>query len=254
VSGHAVAKDKVPACVWDALGDAVPTRLPLYSKAISDAWRDVAPVFGQASYSDIFRSLASNPEWLATSLLFNAQSEMTGSSILGKMAEELTGSSLGLKLQAHAADEERHGRWYVMIVELVFPGAMSDELRDALKNSHYASNSTFQFQPMDWTADKQHTAIDEISQINLVEIRTLLHQMLQRPFLEAFSDSRNTNKLKKLTDALLSDEGRHIRYTAALLEDFGATNGQDALTGLVTQRLRDLDVLTRAELAAAQFG
>ena len=56
--------------------------------------------------------------------------------------------------------------------------------------------------------------LDDLIQMNIAEIRTLVHHILQRPMLLAYCAPERRRRLARLHDQLRLDEVRHIGYTA----------------------------------------
>ena len=60
--------------------------LPAYERALREACNGTPPPFGQAWYGEKYRLLASDPAWLATSLIANAEKEGDGARKLWQLA------------------------------------------------------------------------------------------------------------------------------------------------------------------------
>ena len=67
--------------------------------------------------------------------------------------------------------------------------------------------------------------------MNIAEIRTLMHHLLQRPMLLQYCAPEQRHRLALLHDRLRLDEGGHIGYTAALIEQFANRGKATAVIG-----------------------
>ena len=60
--------------------------------------------------------------------------------------------------------------------------------------------------------------IDDFLQMNIAEIRTTIHHMMQRSALALHTPAENMKPISKLLDSLLHDELAHVAYSARLIE------------------------------------
>ncbi len=96
----------------EALGRLNGEARPHYRQALTTACRKSAPVFGTRRYSDIYRAVAVNPYWMATSLMMNAQREGEGAGQLWDLGVSTPDESVAAQVRQHAIDESRHSRAY----------------------------------------------------------------------------------------------------------------------------------------------
>jgi hypothetical protein len=89
--------------------------------------------------------------------------------------------------------------------------------------------------------------------MNIAEIRTRIHHLLQRPMLLAHCAPERHRRLGRVLDALLLDETRHIAYTAALIEECAQRGQADPVKRLMAERLSDFNVLTTEDLGRTVF-
>jgi len=89
--------------------------------------------------------------------------------------------------------------------------------------------------------------------MNIAEIRTCVHHLLQRPMLLVHCSPRRHRKLLRLLDSLLSDEIKHIAYTAKLIEEFAVRGNSRTVKKLMKTRLNDFNEITRDEVGRSVF-
>ena len=97
--------------------------------------------------------------------------------------------------------------------------------------------------------------IDELVQVNIGEIRTRIHQLLLRPVIMTYSAEMDHSRLSGLLQSILSDETRHVAYTATLLEAFIDQDEhlQDFIRTTFRQRLREFNEITLDEVDGRSF-
>ena len=88
--------------------------------------------------------------------------------------------------------------------------------------------------------------------MNIAEIRTSIHHLMQRVALENFCPSENKSLINTILDALLKDELNHVAYTAKLIEQKSAKTPNN-LQELFTQRMRNFNDITKDELSKRVF-
>ena len=234
-----------------ALRAAGTEALPHYEGALRAACGAAPPPFGHAWYGDTYRQLASTPEWLASSLVANAEKEGEGSRKLWSLVARTPDPAIAEAIRVHAVDESRHALLYLGMCDLVFPGAIDSETRaftDTLSPRYSMRDAPAPAPPA-----RLEVVIDELVQMNLGEIRTRIHQLLMRPVIAAYCPLERQDRLLRVLDSLLGDETRHIRYTARLI-DQAARAGHARLIEEVTRaRLREFNEITLAEVGEARF-
>ena len=95
--------------------------------------------------------------------------------------------------------------------------------------------------------------LDDLIQMNIAEIRTLVHHLLQRPMLLAYCAPERRHRLALLHDRLRFDEARHIGYTAALIEEFAQRGKAGAVKRLMQERMSDFNAITNEDLGRGAF-
>lgn len=225
--------------------------LPHYEAALCAACEACPPPFGQAWYGQKYRTFASNPEWLASSLIANAEKEGEGSRKLWALVARCPDQDIAEAIRQHAIDESRHALLYVAMCELVFPGALEGEVKS------YAESLSPRYSPRDFPEStakaSRELVIDELIQMNIGEIRTRIHQLLMRPVITAYCPPDRQDRLQRVLDSLMEDETKHIEYTARLI-DAAASNGySDLVVATTRQRIKDFSELTLEEVGEARF-
>ncbi len=136
---------------------------------------------------------------------------------------------------------------------LTFPGAISDDLRPLLKGLSPGYSTRDQLEV--GVPSSLEQVIDELVQVNIGEIRTRIHQLLLRPVIMTYSAKAEHTRLSGLLQSILSDETRHVAYTATLLEAFIDQDEhlQDFIRTTFRQRLREFNEITLDEVDGRSF-
>lgn len=224
--------------------------LPLYAKALALACDASPPPFGRKYYGELYRQSATDPDWVALSLLTAAQSEGEGARHLWDMAACTADARISKPLQQHAIDEARHSRGYVTLLGLVFPEAADEELRAQLRD--LAPAHVGEGVPVASAGSPYAYAatLDELIQMNVAEIRTRMYHQLQRPvLLDRYCSARHRPKVEQLLDWLLIDETQHVAYTAELIERIAQDDNFDEVVNLMREQVRDFNEITEEEVA-----
>jgi hypothetical protein len=226
--------------------------LPFMSDVIARYMAELDPPFIQAWYGDRYRDFAIAPEWLARSLVANAEKEADGARKLYEIARSSTRFSFSAEILSHAEDEARHARMYISMLGLIFPDALDAESRSAILRSFpvHADEAAKVGGPKPRALE---ILMDEIVQMNIGEIRTRLHQMLLQPIALAICPAPNSITLKNVLRRIYDDEGRHILYTACILERLANDGWSEKIHSLYRHRLDDFSRITLAEVGVGQF-
>jgi hypothetical protein len=234
----------------EALRESGVPRLPTYERALAAACTAFPPPFGRKEYGDLYRSSASDPDWVALSLLTAAQSEGEGARHLWDMAACTPDAEVARQMQQHAIDEARHSRGYVTLLGLTFPEAADEELRTRLRSlsPDYTRNSLLA--PTAGSPYAYPATVDELIQMNIAEIRTRIYHLLQRPILlDNYCKANDRARVLQILDWLLLDETRHIAYTARLIERAAQASGGEQVMDLIRERVEDFNEITEEEMA-----
>lgn len=235
-----------------ALHEAGAVGLPFFSDLLARSFSEHAPPFGMRWYGDAFRAQAVDPAWLAQSLLTNAEKEGEGARALWTMAGRSAEPEMAAEIKRHAVDESNHARYYLAMLNLVFPDAAPPSMKprlDAISPGYGHAD-----QP---TQALEHTeldiALDELVQMNIGEIRTRVHQLMLQPVLTAHCHPERRQKLAKLMATIIADETRHIAYTAAILERAAEAGHGARIERIMFGRLGQFCALTLREVGEHTF-
>ena len=224
--------------------------LPIYDRALAAACTAFPPPFGRKDYGDLYRSSASDSDWVALSLLTAAQSEGEGAKHLWDMAACTPNAEVARQIQQHAIDEARHSRGYVTLLGLIFPEAADEELRTRLGSLSPGYNGRSPLVPTAGSPYAYPATVDELIQMNIAEIRTRIYHLLQRPvLLYSYCKTNQRPRVRQMLDWLLVDETRHIAYTARLIERAAQTSGVEQMMELMRERVREFNEITEEEIA-----
>lgn len=89
--------------------------------------------------------------------------------------------------------------------------------------------------------------------MNIAEIRTTLHHLMQREAIATHCPPDNLPRVVKILNSLLRDELGHVAYTAILIEEKARVAEPGAVQTLFSRRLRDFNEITRRELSQRKF-
>lgn len=237
----------------EALGVETSGKLGLYCKALRLACEAEPPPFGTRRYGEIFRTVASDPYWLAASLITNAEREAEGSGRLWSLAACTPEAEIAACVKQHAIDESRHARWYVKILDIAYPDAVDDAVRQHLESLSPRYSAKMVATPVEGSPFAHAVTVDDLVQMNIAEIRTAINQRLQLPMLVAHCRPSQRSLLMPLLNGLQRDEIRHVEYSARLIEQFALQLGGDSIVDLMTQRVRDFNEITCEEVELGVF-
>jgi hypothetical protein len=221
---------------------------PHYRDALITACRKAPPPFGTKDYDKIYRDVARDPGWMAISLVQNAQGEGEGSRHLWDLAACTPDVRVAARVKAHAIDESRHAKAYVAMLDLTFPGVVDNEFHAQLTSLSPGYTQQSPLEPHEGSPYASAITLDDLIQMNIAEIRTLVHHLLQRPTLLGHCAPDRRRRLAHLHDRLRLDEVRHIAYTAALIEEFADRGEADAVKRLMQERMSDFNAITNEDL------
>ncbi|MGO8600885.1 hypothetical protein [Rhizobium ruizarguesonis] len=226
---------------------------PNYLSALHEALAEEPPPFGTRAYSDIYHDAASDGRWLAVSLITNAEREGDGATRLWSMAACSPDKHEQLRLKVHAVDESRHALFYLALLDFAFPGMTDPLFRRELRNLSPHYSMRMEPFPVPGSPYAKAPSIDDFVQMNIAEIRTTIHHLMQRPALSMHAPAQNKDGITPILDSLLCDELRHVAYTAKLIERHSQRAAQPDLRALVCKRLRDFNQITNEELGNLAF-
>lgn len=226
---------------------------PHYRDALITACRKAPPPFGTRAYGEIFRDAARDPGWMAISLIENAEGEGEGARRLWDLAACTPDARVAAQVKAHAIDESRHSRAYVAMLDLAFPGVVDDEFHAQLTALSPGYTQRSPLEPHAGSSYASPITLDDLIQMNIAEIRTLVHHLLQRPVLLGYCAPERRRRLARVLDSLRRDEIGHIAYTAAQIEEFARRGEAGVVNRLMQERMSDFNALTNQDLGRNVF-
>ena len=227
--------------------------LPVYQQSLIQACGEFPPPFGTPQYGEVYREAASDAAWLAVSLITNAEREGDGAQRLWSLAACTEDPVIAAQIKQHAIDESNHSRIYLKLVDLVFGDAVESDFRAQLESLSPGYTRFMTPTPKAGSPFAHPITLDDLVQMNIAEIRTTIHHLLQRPMLRAHCPPESHSRVGRLQRCLLRDEVKHVVYTAKLIEDYSSHAGMDTVLQLVSQRLRDFNEVTLSELEKRVF-
>ncbi len=225
--------------------------LGAYASTLTDACLAHPPPFGCAWYGEKYREFAGDPSWVAGSLVANAEKEGDGSRVLWELSGKITSEDTAEQVRQHAIDESRHATMYLSLLDLAFPEATDQRLREALRTlspSYQQHDRPSRSEPL-----PERIVIDEIIQMNLGEIRTRIHQLLMRPVLLSLAPEEATERIDRIVASLMQDETAHIGYTAALIEAAIRDGHESFVRETMRARLKEFNEITMREVGEQRF-
>jgi hypothetical protein len=221
---------------------------PVYFAALNMALRDEPPPFGTEGYSEIYHAASTNGHWLAVSLITNAEREGDGATRLWSLAACSPDGKERQSLKRHAVDESRHALAYLRLLDLSFPEAVSPSFRSELNALSPGYSMEAPLFAVEGSPYAKEPSIDDFLQMNIAEIRTTIHHLMQRSALAMHCPADNLAEVTQILNSLLHDELHHVAYTAVLIERKAMSAKTNTVSELLRKRLRDFNEITRQEL------
>ncbi|MCY1020149.1 hypothetical protein [Pyxidicoccus sp. MSG2] len=234
----------------ESLGQHGVGPLERYSECLRSTFEAHPPPFSADWYGDQFREMAHDREWFANIIVGNASTEGWGSGKLWYLAGKTPDEAISSLIQQHAMDEARHSRMYQSMVERIFPGTVTDALRADFKT--LAPIYRFGDKPERLPPYSGQAILDNLLQMNVAEIRTLVNQLLARPVLMTYCPEESRERLTRMLDRLMWDESRHVGYTAQLIDRALASEDADFILDIAPTRIVQLNELTLEEVGRAK--
>lgn len=225
----------------------------LYFEALARALEDEPPPFDTAAYADIYNDASVSGQWMAVSLISNAEREGDGAKRLWSLAACSDDVKVQRLLKCHAVDESRHALFYLALLDLTFPNGVDPAFRQELNklSPHYSlSQELFAVEGSPYA---KKPTIDDFLQMNIAEIRTTIHHIMQRPAISRHCPADQQARITSIQDSLLRDELKHVSYTAVLIEGIARDFTMDQISTLFRRRFRDFNQITLEELGDKAF-
>lgn len=226
---------------------------PTYMSAMAEALEREPPPFDSEAYEAIYHGAAEDERWMAVSLLTNAEREGDGSRRLWSLAAFSTDDEERRQLKRHAVDESKHSLMYLALLNLAFPDSVSPEFRLELRQLSPGFALHKELRAVPGNPYAKAPTIDDFVQMNIAEIRTTIHHVMQRQALSPHCPAENLPKIKHLQDCLLRDELAHVSYTARLIEQLTRNLDRSRVADLFVRRFHDFNQITREELGDKAF-
>jgi hypothetical protein len=223
--------------------------LERYGRCLRTAFEAHPPPFSTAWYGERFREMARDPEWFANILVGNASTEGWGASKLWQLAGKTHEEPISELIRQHAMDEARHSRIYTHMVARVFPGTMSGALEEEFKT--LAPTFRSGDRPERLPPYSHQAVLDNLLQMNVAEIRTMVNQLLVRPVLMTYCPEESRPLITRMLDRLMWDETRHVGYTAQLMEQALASEDAEFIQDTVPIRFSQFNEMTLGEVGNA---
>ena len=241
--------DRVTAVARVALSQRdSPTECPKYLAALDKALWEEFPPFATQLYADMYKAASASGQWLAMSLITNAKREGDSATRLWSMAACSDDNPKEQQLlKRHACDESSHALAYLALLDLCFPEAVEPDFRAELNqlSPHFAMGQ--ELAAIEGSPYARKPSVDEYMQMNVAEIRTTIHHLMQRKALAEHCPAENMGRVTKILDSLLRDELSHVAYTAELIERKSREAEAKEIEGLFCKRVRDFNRSTSEE-------
>jgi hypothetical protein len=220
--------------------------LPRYAACLRESFEAAPPPFERAWYGKKFFRLAKDKQWLAVSLVGNAEKEGVGSRSLWRLAGCASDDRIAELVRLHSIDESRHALLYVSLLDMTF--AITPEIKHRLQDlsPRYVKKD----RPERTERQPELRTFDELIQMNIGEIRTRVNQTLFRPALLGYAVEDHREQIGRVMDRLLADETAHIAYTARLLEEALATDKREFVRDTMKKRLAQFNDITHNEVGS----
>jgi hypothetical protein len=194
-----------------------------YIALLKEACEINPPPHGKAWYGNMYRQYARKSEWFANSLIVNAYEEGMGSRQVWQFSQQVENQQFAKLIRSHSIDESRHSKMFITLFNMLFPMKLEEDLQTQLKafspnynkENHLSTVPVFPNDAMD-----ELLVMDELIQINLLEIRALILQLLLRPVLQAYARPEDKVKVTRMSDQFIFDETKHIEYSAYCIGEY----------------------------------
>jgi len=188
-----------------------------YKTVLREACEIHPPPHGMAWYGNLYRQLARQSEWFVNSLITNSAEEGTGARGVWQFSQRIENQDFAELVRNHSIDESRHSKMFAALLNILFPSQIDADLWAKLQTfspEYYPhQHPPIEIPTPDQIMDEK-LVMDEIIQINLLEIRALILQLLLRPVLQAYAKPEDLPKITQMSDVLIYDETKHIEYSA----------------------------------------
>ena len=224
----------------------------LYTELLQAATDLHPPPHSQAWYGKAYRQSARNADWFADSLVLNAYEEGNGSRQVWEFAGQVERPEFAELIRNHAIDESRHSKMFATLLDLLFPTQLEPETRAKVK-AFCPGYNPGDLKSIESTSDSidrvdDRFMMDQLIQVNLLEIRALILQLLLRPVLQAYAQPKDLAQVTRMTDRFIYDETQHIAYSAHCISEYATWGDRDWLRDRVIYRQSTVNQMFLAEV------
>ncbi|HLP89055.1 MAG TPA: hypothetical protein VK184_10755 [Nostocaceae cyanobacterium] len=188
-----------------------------YQTILEEACTVHQPPHGMAWYGQLYRQYARKADWFANSLINNAAEEGNGSREVWQFSQHIYNQEIAQLVRNHSIDESKHSKMFISLLNILFPTEIETEFRTQLQllsPEYYHHQHPPISIPSPDNCLEEKRIMDEIIQINLLEIRALILQLLLRPILQAYAQPEDLTKVTQMSDVFIYDETKHIEYSS----------------------------------------
>jgi len=201
-----------------------PADCPRYLAALKRALWEEYPPFATELYEEMYGTASSNGQWLAMSLISQAQREGEKAKRLWALAANTVDSPAEQEfLKQQACAESKHALAYLKLLDSVFPESVDPAFRKEL--NQFSPGYTMK-QELSSPNGGDRLSLSDYLDLNLDEIRTVVQQIFQLRAIPKFCTADETAQAAKTLNKLLADQLNNIACTAEIIEQ--KTTGQTA--------------------------
>lgn len=194
--------------------------LSYYVSILRKNFSETEPIFMKNDYTSFFLDCSKIVKgWLPEVILANAYSESEGSEKLLEIWQR-TNFDAGIENEIlyHTKDEARHSRLFIkLLLDFNIDEISRKKINNISKNLTKIDRS--KLIKVDIKTHEAHF-IDEIIQINLGEIRTLVHMHFLGPVIFSLTKPERKDKTSEIIQGLANDEIIHISYAARIINNW----------------------------------
>jgi hypothetical protein len=234
--------------VLESLPASAAAELSEYAMALRHACDASRAPYALTEFGRRFRVLARDPSWFANLLVSDAHLEGYSAWQLWKWSESIVDVRVRESVERHANDEARHSRMFASLLHILFPPACTNDVGvrlaamspDLIPNNDRTRPTTEAAVPDD--------VLRSIAFINTFEAKALVLGRLLEPVLVAYASPADARRVERIARALLSDEVRHISYSARILQRASEQGRSDVVRAALHEAHASLNASTTAEL------
>jgi hypothetical protein len=221
----------------------------VYGLALENALGANPPPYGVRWFGERYRRMARNPSWFASLLVSDVDLEGYSAKQLWAYASIVSNPTFANGLRAHAIDEARHSKMFANLLFTIFPKLRTEELSHKLDEMAPDLKITEAIRPETDSIERPfEELLNSAILINLHEIKALILEHLLRPTIMAYCSSREQVRVGRLMNRLISDEIRHIRYSAEFIGDAALRGYREHIFDTMADFQRVLNLVTLVEV------